>query len=206
MLHNDLAYYIQTATEEYNQITAQRKADLQEVSSYVSQKLSAKKTTNLVVICTHNSRRSHFGQFWLQAATYYYHLPNIRTFSGGTEATAFHPNAVAALERAGVNFSQTDKSSSNPQYLASWDNDHPAIPMFSKKYDHSENPRSLFAAIMVCSDADEACPFIPGADARFSLPYQDPKQYDNTPQEREQYDERCRQIAREMLYAMSSVQ
>ena len=76
--------------------------------------------------------------------------------------------------------------------------------MFSKKYDHSQNPQNAFAAIMVCSNADEACPFIPGADARFSLPFQDPKQHDNTPQEGRQYDERCRQIAREMLYTMDN--
>ena len=206
MLHSDLAQYVQVITKEFDQIADQRKADLQEVSHYVSQKLSADKETSFVVICTHNSRRSHFGQLWLQAAAYYYHLPNVRTFSGGTEATAFHPNAVAALERAGVKFSQPDESNSNPHYLASLGSDYPAVRVFSKKYDHSENPQSSFAAIMVCSDADEACPFISGADARFSLPYEDPKKYDNTPQESEQYDKRCLQIAREMLYTMSNAQ
>jgi len=36
--------------------------------------------------------------------------------------------------------------------------------------------------------------------ARFALPYDDPKQSDGTPTEVKTYDERCRQIAREMLY------
>ncbi|MEM9671082.1 MAG: hypothetical protein ACFB15_14955 [Cyclobacteriaceae bacterium] len=60
----------------------------------------------------------------------------------------------------------------------------------------------MFAAVIVCSDADEACPFNPEADARFFFPYEDPKQHDNTPQESKQYDERFRQIAREMLYVI----
>ena len=42
-----------------------------------------------------------------------------------------------------------------------------------------------------------------GSSARFSTPYVDPKVSDGTPEERDTYDERCAQIAREMLYAMS---
>ncbi|MGB3588495.1 MAG: protein-tyrosine-phosphatase [Tunicatimonas sp.] len=204
MLHHDLAQYIESVVEELDQITEKRKSALREVRDYLSQKSLAKEEVRLVVICTHNSRRSHFGQLWLQVAAYYYGLSTVHTFSGGTEATAFHPNAVGALSRAGVRFIPIDEYSSNPQYLASVGSDYPDINMFSKKYDHPQNPHRSFAAIMVCSDADADCPVISGADARFSLPYKDPKQYDNTPQESEQYDKRCRQIAREMLYIMKN--
>jgi hypothetical protein len=58
---------------------------------------------------------------------------------------------------------------------------------------------------MVCTQADEGCPVVLGAEARFSLPYQDPKAYDGTAQQAEQYDARCRQIAREMFFVMSVV-
>ena len=54
---------------------------------------------------------------------------------------------------------------------------------------------------MVCSDADEACPFVPGAELRLSMPYDDPKAFDGTPMEEAKYDERSRQIAREMFFA-----
>jgi len=37
------------------------------------------------------------------------------------------------------------------------------------------------------------------------LPYQDPKAFDNTAQQNEKYDERCRQIAREMFYVFSQI-
>jgi arsenate reductase len=57
---------------------------------------------------------------------------------------------------------------------------------------------------MTCTHADENCPFIPGA-TRISLPYEDPKAFDGTPEEEAIYAERCRQIARELLFAFSQV-
>jgi arsenate reductase len=57
---------------------------------------------------------------------------------------------------------------------------------------------------MTCTHADQNCPFIPGA-VRIALPYEDPKAFDDTDQEGAKYAERCRQIARELLYAFSQV-
>ena len=76
---------------------------------------------------------------------------------------------------------------------------------FSKTYDNDFNPRSRFAAVMTCSHADENCPFIPSAAQRISVTYEDPKTFDNTPLQEEKYDERCRDIARELLYVFSQV-
>jgi len=56
---------------------------------------------------------------------------------------------------------------------------------------------------MTCSDADENCPFIPGAELRLPLTYDDPKAADDTPQEAARYDERLRQIGRELFFALS---
>ena len=72
--------------------------------------------------------------------------------------------------------------------------------MFSKGYDDPANPSEEFIAVMVCSDADEACPFIPGAATRFSIPYQDPKAYDETKSESVEYDKSCLKIAAELFY------
>jgi hypothetical protein len=58
---------------------------------------------------------------------------------------------------------------------------------------------------MTCSEADEACPVVIGAALRVSIPYEDPKNYDNTELEVEKYAERCQQICREMFYTMSGV-
>ena len=51
--------------------------------------------------------------------------------------------------------------------------------------------------------ADKQCPFVPGAALRIGLPFDDPKAFDNTPREAAMYDERCQQIARELLYVFS---
>ncbi len=46
---------------------------------------------------------------------------------------------------------------------------------------------------------------VQGASSRFAIPYDDPKVADGTPEETAIYDERCAQIAREMLYVFSQV-
>ncbi|WP_232065106.1 low molecular weight phosphatase family protein [Rhodocytophaga rosea] len=79
------------------------------------------------------------------------------------------------------------------------------LKAFSKVYNASGNPTEHFAAIMTCSQAEEACPYIPGADARIAIAYDDPKNADGLPQEKATYDERTRQIAREMLYVFSLI-
>jgi hypothetical protein len=44
-----------------------------------------------------------------------------------------------------------------------------------------------------------------GAEERIAITYEDPKSFDGTEREAEAYDERCRQIAREMLFVFSQV-
>ena len=76
---------------------------------------------------------------------------------------------------------------------------------FSKLYTHVENPQKEYGAVLTCSSADASCPIVQGADARFKLPYEDPKLSDGTPQQNEVYLERSKQIGIEMLYIFSKV-
>lgn len=71
--------------------------------------------TELTFICTHNSRRSHMGQIWAQAAAWHFGLNDVRTFSGVTEATAFNPRAVRALRELGVAI-DVSQEADNPVY------------------------------------------------------------------------------------------
>jgi arsenate reductase (thioredoxin) len=73
---------------------------------------------------------------------------------------------------------------------------------FSKVYGDAANPSDGFAAIMVCSEADGACPFVTGADLRVSLPYVDPKVSDGTPEEAAVYLAKSEEIGREMAFLM----
>jgi arsenate reductase (thioredoxin) len=139
---------------------------------------------------------------WAYAAANYYGIKGISSFSGGTETTAFHPNAIRALINAG--FSIVKKADgTNPSYEVKYAADEPAVTLFSKKYMDAPNPTSRFAAIMTCSQADEACPIVQGASIKIAIPYEDPKKADGKPDQDEVYNERCKQIATEILYIFS---
>lgn len=194
--------YLYGIEDEFVHIPGQRKESLHRIADYLSGNQGGE--ISLVFICTHNSRRSQFGQVWARTAAGYYGFSNMSAFSGGTESTAFNPRAVAAIGRAGFNITRGG-ASGNPVYEVSSGKGIPALLMFSKKYDQKTNPSEGFCAIMVCSDADETCPFIPGADERISLPYDDPKAFDGTHMESAKYDERCREIARDMFYVFRRV-
>jgi len=193
--------YADSLTAEFELISAERKAALQQMAAYIRGQKDSSSPVQLTFICTHNSRRSHMGQIWAAAAAAYYGIDGVETFSGGTEATAFNPRAVAAMKRAGFEIDSTGEN--NPRYLVHMEKNDKGLVCFSKKYDDASNTQNDFAAIMTCSQADADCPYIPGAKFRLSLPYNDPKEADGTPAETERYDERCRQIGREMMYALS---
>jgi hypothetical protein len=87
-------------------------------------------------------------------------------------------------------------------YEVSFSQDRAAEHCWSKVYNDPANPQKEFCAVMTCSEADRNCPIVFGALDRISLPYNDPKEADGTPEEAVRYDERCLQIAAEMWYVM----
>ncbi len=185
-------------------ISNERKQDLEPLIDYIQSKVKINKTINLNFICTHNSRRSHLSQVWAQAAAYYFNIKNVHCYSGGTEATALFPMAVKTLGNAGFEIT-TLSAENNPVYSIKYaENEHPIIG-FSKTFDNPFNPKSDFAALMTCSHADENCPFIIGCEQRIPVRYQDPKAFDNTAQQVQKYKERSNQIATEMLYVFSQI-
>lgn len=169
----------------------------------LSHRLKQEAHANLIFICTHNSRRSHFAQVWAEVASFYFGVKGIHTFSGGTETTAFNERAVNALKVVG--FEISSGSGINPVYSIKYSKEAPLLDVFSKKFEEAPNPKSEFYAVMTCSDVDETCPLVPGAMQRIPLYYLDPKEADNTPQEAARYDERCFQIATEMFYLFGSI-
>lgn len=190
--------YSVAAIRQFDGVPAQRRVLLDRLAGYIAEHRNG---AMLSFICTHNSRRSQVAQLWAAAAAAYYGIGHVHCFSGGTEATAFHRNAIAALKRMGFKIEMVQPGK-NPVYEASWSESAPPMKMFSKKYDDRANPGAGFAAVMVCSHADANCPFVPGVAARVALPYEDPGAHDGTGSEEAMYDKCCMEIAVEMLYAM----
>ena len=183
-------------------IREERKAILQVLIDYIQKKVDQNQEINLNFICTHNSRRSQFSQIWGKLAAAYHGI-DINSFSGGVEVTAFNERAVASIKRSG--FKVSKEGNDNPKYFVFFSDDEDPIVTFSKVYDDAANAPSRFAAVMTCSHADENCPFIPGAEARIPVRYEDPKAFDDTDREAEKYDERSMEIASEMLFVFSKI-
>tara|TARA_R110002096_G_scaffold134467_1_gene285649 strand:- start:1242 stop:1874 length:633 start_codon:yes stop_codon:yes gene_type:complete len=185
-------------------ITDERKAVLQPLTDFIQLKVSKGQEIRINFICTHNSRRSHFSQVWAQTMANYFNIKNVFCYSGGTEATALFPMVAETLKNSGFQIKTISKNE-NPVYSIKYsDNEHPIIG-FSKKLDDDFNPKSEFAAIMTCSQADAGCPFIAGAEKRIPITFEDPKAFDNTPKQAEKYNERSLQIATELFYVFSQI-
>lgn len=189
---------------DINSISNKRKLLLDEFANYLRDKIIADQEIRLNFICTHNSRRSLFSQVWAQVMAHHFGISKLQCYSAGTEATALFPMVVKTLENSGLRI-EVLAQSSNPIYSIKYaENAHPIVG-FSKTLDDNFNPKSNFLALMTCSQANEDCPFISGAEKRISLNFDDPKVYDNTDLQIEKYRERSLQIALEMFYVFSQL-
>jgi protein-tyrosine-phosphatase len=199
-----LSAHVADALTELDRIQAERRLQLDALALFVAERTRGGEPAPLIFICTHNSRRSHMAQLWAQASAHHFGVDGIETYSGGTEATAFNPRAVAALERAGFAI-EAASAGDNPVYAVRFLAEMEPMSCFSKVYDQPPNPTRGFCAVMTCGAADAGCPVVFGAAQRIAITYDDPKAADGTAEEAAVYDERCRQIAREMLFAFSRV-
>ena len=186
---------------DHTLIVDHRKDLLKPLRDYIVLKSKQKVEANLNFICTHNSRRSQFTQVWAKIISDYYGF-NINSFSGGTEVTNCNTRTISSFERMG--FKVKNPAGENPHYELTYHEKRKPIIVYSKTFDDISNPKNNFAAVMTCTNAEENCPIIPGAEKRISLPFEDPKIFDNSAQESEKYDERSIQIATEMKYVFNA--
>src|SRR3712207_5646278 len=111
----------------------------------------------ILFLCTHNSARSQMAEGLLR------HLAGDRfeAHSAGTEATRLRPLAVRAMDEVGVDISGQE-SKTLERYLG-------------EPFDY---------VITVCDDANEACPFFPGARNRLHWSFRDPSRAEGSEEER----------------------
>jgi protein-tyrosine-phosphatase len=180
----------------------------EKLARWIASSYKPGKPLHVTVVCTGNSRRSILGSSMGNLAAAYYGMPAIRFHSGGTAPTAFNPRTVSALksigfvvEQTGSEATRSEPKTANPIYRVSWGEGFETTE-FSKHYGDKFNPQSDFAALMVCGEADAACPFVKGAALRVSMTYLDPKIYDDGAYESVKYAERRDDIGRLLLSVM----
>lgn len=108
-------------------------------------------------MCTHNSARSQMAEGLLR------HLAGERfkVMSAGTQATHVRPLAVQAMAEVGVDISGQE-SETLERYLG-------------EPFDY---------VVTVCDEANEACPFFPGAKNRLHWSLEDPARATGSEEER----------------------
>lgn len=187
-----------------DKISEERKEILKPLADFIQSKTDTLEPIRINFICTHNSRRSHLSQVWAQTLAFYFNVKNVQCYSGGTESTALFPMVAQTLKNTGFQI-ETISEGKNPIYSIKYADNEPAVIGFSKKLDDDFNPKSEFAAVMTCSQADGGCPFIAGAERRIPITFEDPKAFDNTSQQAEKYQERSLQIATELMYVFAQI-
>ena len=150
------------------EVSKERKEVLNPLVDFIQNKVNSNQDIRLNFICTHNSRRSHLSQIWAQTMAFKFNINKVFCYSGGTEATAMFPKVAETLRNQGF---QIDKitETKNPIYQVKFDESQAQISCFSKVYSDDFNPKSNFGAIMTCNNADEGCPIVFGAEARFPI-------------------------------------
>lgn len=185
-------------------VSDERKEVVQPLIDYIQNKVTTNQEIRLNFICTHNSRRSHLSQIWAQTMAFQFKIDKVFCYSGGTEATAMFPKVAETLVNQGFQIQKLSQEN-NPVYAVKLDENQAPIICFSKTYSDDFNPKSNFGAIMTCNNADEGCPMVFGAEARFPIKYNDPKAFDGTDLMNEKYAERSLEIASEMYFVFSQI-
>ncbi len=195
-------------TTTFDQIDEKHREAGTKLAHWIAANYQPGKPIHVTVVCTGNSRRSILGSSMGNLAATYYGMPEIRFHSGGTAPTAFNPRTCTSLKAVGFEVEPTgqeaplgEPKTANPIYRVSWGDGFETLE-FSKHYGNAANPQEGFAALMVCNEADEGCPFVKGASLRLSMPYLDPKIYDDGAYESAKYAERRDDIGRLMLSVM----
>ena len=206
----DLCHHAAFLTTSFDMIDDEHLKSIDQLSDWIAEQSTPNRTLHVLTTCTGNSRRSILSAAMGNLAAAYYGLDNVRFHSGGTVPSAFNRRTIATLKDIGFQIEPTgaeakrgDPMTPNPIYQVRWGTGLETSE-YSKLYTDKSNPRTDFAAILVCSEADQECPTVPGASLRVSMTFIDPKYYDDGVFEKRKYAERRDDIGRSYLAVMAS--
>jgi arsenate reductase len=126
----------------------------------------------ILFLCTHNSARSQMAEGLLR------HLAGDRfeVHSAGTEAAHVRPLAIRAMGESGIDISGQE-SKTLEVYLG----------------------QPFEYVITVCDEANEACPFFPGAKKRLHWSFEDPSRANGSEEEQPAVFRRVRDEIRQRI-------
>src|SRR5215208_1518765 len=134
----------------------------------------APKRSRVLFLCTHNSARSQMAEGMLRDLA----GERLEVMSAGTQATHVRPLAIRAMDEIGVDIS-AQESETLERYVG-------------EPFDY---------VITVCDEANEACPFFPGARERLHWSIEDPAQAEGSEEERLGVFRRVRDEIRDRVQA-----
>ncbi|HMF38489.1 MAG TPA: hypothetical protein VKF17_17745 [Isosphaeraceae bacterium] len=205
-------------TTTFDQIDAAHREAGEKLADWIVKNYKPGQSLDIICVCTGNSRRSVLGATVGNIAAAYYGMPESRFHSGGTKPSAVNARTITALKQIGVQVEPSgqeaqrgEPQTANPIVVIRWGQPggtgEPKMEAteFSKTYFDPSNPQDGFAALMMCGEADASCPVVRGASIRISMPYLDPKIYDDSVYEANKYAERRDDVGRLMLSVMMQV-
>jgi arsenate reductase len=187
----------------FDRITEERKIVLQHLAACIRQSIADYDRVDMLYVCTHNARRSHFGQVAAALAAAFYGIEQVYTYSAGTETTHVHIQTIKAIEALGCTAHKMDETS-NPKYQINFGGAD-LLTCYSKTIHDNVLPMHQYIAVMTCTDAEQNCPFLPLATFRIGLPYTDPKIADGTGNEALIYAACLEEILTESLYVFAQL-
>jgi len=130
------------------------------------------KKPRVLFLCTHNSARSQMAEGMLRNLA----EGRFEVMSAGTEATHVRPQAMKVMDEIGVDISGQE-SKTLERYLG-------------EPFDY---------VITVCDEANETCPFFPGATNRLHWSFEDPSRAEGSEERRLAVFRRVRDEIRERI-------
>ena len=203
-MYNNLKISIEDLNIPFNSLNKKRLEILDQILVYLKELVANELELNVIFVCTHNSRRSQFAQFWLDTLLHNFGIKNYNIFSAGTVETQVHENVISVIENYGFSVTK-DRKIKNKKYKIALDKGY-EINLFSKEITSIQEARKRsFILIFVCDSALENCPFVHGNHKRFSLTFEDPGRYDDDLNALEYYQKCANDIAAEMHYLASGL-
>ena len=169
----ELEAYLKKVQAHTVHISADRKRALNELRDYAVQSMYQGRQASFLFLCVENCGRSIMAQVWMETMARTFELPNLLSYSGGTQPEQLQPGMIKALHSAGlqVKLSQEmhDKHMTvqlGPQYRS--------LNIFAKYFNDTSNPQRNFMAVATDKHTVPLLKSIKGASAQVALKYHQP--------------------------------